>query len=322
MKERIDRKGEHIALADGSTLSYLHREGANAAGTTPVIFAPGVGESAKSFKGVAGALAERGHDVYAVTQPTTRLKKKFFEKQKAEAAAAWKEKYRGVLPEKTIDELFKNIPLTEFRKAEALVAFTREAARTSQTGKVNIIGHSEGGANGLIAAFLAPELFERVILVNPAGQSGTENFARLFGNFHFSLFKEAFKTGKWKQVGDTLRTLLGHAGLAYARATRDGWHLSKFNAFPFLDALGRVAPDMAKVTFFDSTDRIFRAEKIKRAVEIAKGSAPASGLSLGEWQETKGHGHYGPVTNPEMFAELFHKELTPFAGGVTAQAAE
>lgn len=299
-------RGE-IRLPDTSELSFVHAVGKELLGKTPIIFAPGLGETAEgTFKKPAEALASLGHDVYALTHPKKAPNVRFLKKEQERAKIRWKKKYGEKLSPETADALFKSIPRTEFQKAYTLIQFIqKEVQKKSGEEKVDVIGHSQGGAYALIAAFLEPELFEHVVLVNPAGQSGQEDPWPLMGRFHTSLFREALRAWTFRQVGDTLVILLRRFPISYVRAIQEGRALATFDAYPFLKALGAIAPEVHKITFFDSDDRIFRAEKIKRAVAIAKGKGTE--ISLGEWRETKNHGHYSLVTRPEEYAALFHE---------------
>jgi hypothetical protein len=265
----------------------------------PVIISPGMGETGDgAFKEPAQRLADLGHSVYAITHTETGfkgLKKEALEKSKAEMMLAWEEKYGSLLPTGEAEKLFAAIPLTEFRKALSLIELAEQGIANEWNEKIDLIGHSQGGANALIAAFLRPDLFKRVILANPAGQSGKENPFALYWKFHKNFAKELKKLARKEQKGvhakDTLDVLFG-AGL-YAYAVREGWALAHFDGLPFLEALARVAPEMKKKIFFAEDDVIFRAERIQRAAVVARSGSADESL-LGEWQQTKG-GHYNLI---------------------------
>ncbi len=275
-----------------------------------VVMAPGLGETAEgSFKEPARALAERGHDVYALTHPTMGMETRHLLTEKERMKNEWLKTHGNTLPRKHVDELFKKIPISEFRKALTLITFLETTVLSGNvTATADVIAHSQGGAYALIAAFLRPDLFRKLILVNPAGQS-RQSFTEMFRKFHTTMFVDAVRTGKWKHVGDTLYSLLSHWGAGYIKAITQGFRLSRFNAYPYLEALNVIAPDVVRVTLYDSDDRIFKKERIEEAARIARGETAHDGTH-GMRVRTEGKGHYGPITDPEWYANRFHELLS------------
>lgn len=78
----------------------------------------------------------------------------------------------------------------EIEKAVA----TLEVLNTKSINKVDVIAHSEGAINALLAAQIEPDKFRNIVLVAPAGLTGKDNIAKLTARFNKMLGKDAVKT--------------------------------------------------------------------------------------------------------------------------------
>jgi pimeloyl-ACP methyl ester carboxylesterase len=73
----------------------------------------------------------------------------------------------------------KKYVVAELRKAAALIKVIEKKGIE----KIDLITHSEGSINGLIAATMIPDKIRNIILVNPAGLIGKDTFPRLLKGF-------------------------------------------------------------------------------------------------------------------------------------------
>lgn len=81
----------------------------------------------------------------------------------------------------------KEYPEVELRKARLIL----DALNKKGIDKADVIAHSEGAINVLIAAMLKPEQFQNIVLDKPAGLTGKDTRAALTGRFIRMLFEEA-----------------------------------------------------------------------------------------------------------------------------------
>ena len=295
-------EGRYI-LPDRSTARYIRAAPEGTPNRTPVVLAPGFGETSRTFIEPAEELAALGHDTFAISH-TTELNDKDLQPLHDRAIAEVRARYAHLAPRR-LNALLKGVRLPEFRKALALKTFIEaEVRRAGYTGRVNVIGHSQGGAYALVAAFLWPHLFDRLILINPAGQNGPVPYSTLFWRFQGNL-AERLKENPDKMMTPALRTVwyMLQRSLYWGRAKAEGQSLASFNAYPYLLALKDVGPHIRRVTVVDYTDSIFWHNEVKEAE-----AREATGLGIspfGERISVDSKGHYGLVEEPERFANIF-----------------
>ena len=143
---------------------------------TPVMVVPGWGITAESFEGVLGHLKDNGLRARAVENlygVDDEVLTNFFIKLK------------DARPEIDIDEIKKKFPKTELKKAAELIEGLDQIrdgqadAEVNDKGKTDCIGVSQGGYIVAIAAYLCPERFRNIVLVDPAGIVGKHSRAKL-----------------------------------------------------------------------------------------------------------------------------------------------
>jgi len=117
----------------------------------PIFIAPGWGETPKTFKDLAHLLFDAGFRVISVTHPRQDLK---------------------LITKNNISRL-------EFQKAEIILAIFESL----DINKVNVVAHSEGAINAVIAAHLTPSMFKNILLVGPGGLVENEGFLELTSRF-------------------------------------------------------------------------------------------------------------------------------------------
>lgn len=298
----------------GSTFTYkkerletLHVEPERSR-KTRVIIAPGLAESAGTFMETGRELAKNGREVL-VLSPQMKYTKSEIQKTMKGLRAEVRSRYQG-LNEDVFNALWKSLPVGEVAKAFALIAYAEGNRREGE--RFDGIGHSQGGANLLIAAFLRPDLFGRIVLVNPAGQSGKEKVllpGGLFWRFFYALIKESKKKGKRHLLTEAAHFLLLRQMLV--RATKEAYGLASFNAFPLLYALSFAEPPVMRTTVYDSADPIFKKDDVERAErDVARGARTKDTHEPhGNRHVSQDMGHYHPITHPDEFALLIEKLL-------------
>ena len=86
-----------------------------------------------------------------------------------------------------LDTIVKNseqFPQQGYVKALVLLEFLN----TQKIEKVDVIAHSQGAINAVIAAWVKPNVFNTLILVGPAGMLNKDEFLNLAGRFSSHLF--------------------------------------------------------------------------------------------------------------------------------------
>lgn len=73
----------------------------------------------------------------------------------------------------------------ELREIAALINCIKE----KNIEKVDVVAHSQGCIDTVLTAMLYPEYFRNIVLVNPAGMIGEDNFARLVVSFSADIVK-------------------------------------------------------------------------------------------------------------------------------------
>ncbi len=145
----------------------------------PVIFAPGWGETPETFKDSIQAMTDLNRRVLSL------------------------EHARGG-GNIDLGELKNEYSADELRKAFALLDVLAE----KDINKADVIAHSEGAINTVIAAAFQPERFRSIVFVGPAGLIGEDKFPQLAGRFSLKLIQNALtallepaKIGQMAQAG-------------------------------------------------------------------------------------------------------------------------
>jgi hypothetical protein len=78
----------------------------------------------------------------------------------------------------------KEYPDVESIKANSLLTAIKRVEASEDREKVDVVAHSEGCINLVIAALENPELFRNIVLVSPAGMIGDDSFMELIKRFN------------------------------------------------------------------------------------------------------------------------------------------
>ncbi|MDD5165342.1 MAG: alpha/beta hydrolase [Candidatus Pacebacteria bacterium] len=148
-KKKISFHGHSVSYVDIAPPSLKH--------STPIFIAPGWGETPRTFKTLMGLLYDNGYRVISVYHPRHDLKLIT----------------RG------------NISRFELQKADIIA----EIIDTEHITKVDVIAHSEGTVNSVIAAHMRPSLFRQLILIGPGGLVERESYPELIGRFMLNMFQ-------------------------------------------------------------------------------------------------------------------------------------
>ena len=135
-RQKIESLGGMIEIVD-VTPEKLAKE-------TPVLFAPGWGETQETFKDSLKEMFELGRRVLSLSHAREGGDKEDIKENVVEAT-----------------EKFADYPADELRKAITLLAVLAEKGIE----KIDVVAHSEGAINAVIAAALHPEKIRNMVLV-------------------------------------------------------------------------------------------------------------------------------------------------------------
>lgn len=142
-RRKVDFHGRSVSFVDVKPLVLKS--------AIPIFIAPGWGETPRTFKDLMHLLFDAGFRVISVTHPRQDLR--LITKQ--------------------------NISRLEFQKAEIIL----EIIRSLDLEKVNIVAHSEGAINAVIAAHIQPKVCKDMLLVGPGGLVENESFIELITRY-------------------------------------------------------------------------------------------------------------------------------------------
>lgn len=154
---RLERK--HISKIDlgGISTDTLDVSPDALADKTPVLIAPAWAIPLDAYKDGARVLVENGRRALSMTHPAERDHDLLTNAQR---------------------ERVREFPAESIRKASELIAFIRAKGADAEH-PVDVVGHSEGAMNTVIAALLEPDLFRNIILYAPPGFAGPDSRMRL-----------------------------------------------------------------------------------------------------------------------------------------------
>ncbi|MBT4277726.1 alpha/beta fold hydrolase [Candidatus Falkowbacteria bacterium] len=134
----------------------IEAKGEKREGSLPILYIPGWGETSESTSPLLDVLSQ-DNDVISFDQPREERIDKDFAKNKFEG----------------------EFSALQLQKAFAVI----EAIKKSGYNQVDAVGASEGGAVLATAAYLAPEKFRNITLMEPAGMMGKDSFFKLAKRF-------------------------------------------------------------------------------------------------------------------------------------------
>lgn len=186
-------------------------------------------------------------------------------------------------------------PKVEIEKAQAIL----DVLNTKGIATADIIAHSEGAINAIIAATSAPEKFRNIVFIGPAGLIGKDKLPSLALRFAKMLFREG---KRFLSEGNKRKTLLMAAweSLKYSfknptRALKEG---SAIAASDIYESLANLQKQGINVSIIHSVDdSVFPMDKL---LETAK---EKGGLDVTGFYSVKGN-HREISVNPRQYAAL------------------
>lgn len=144
-KEVIQTRNGHTEIVDIEPVFQKH--------TVPILLAPGWGDTVQVYKESLKIIHDGKRRVLSVSHS----------------------RWRKNVAEET------GFPVAEIRKAQSLIGVIDQ----KNLGKVDVIAHSEGAINTIIAATLYPDKFRNIVLVSPGGLIGEDKLHKLVGRMMF-----------------------------------------------------------------------------------------------------------------------------------------
>lgn len=158
-EEQFEKKD--IVEIDGKKIGVVDIKPQTPKTDVPVFICPGWAENSSVFKKNILTMAELGRETFFIDSA------------------------HGINIKGTKEDT-DNFPKAELRKVEAFIKVLEE----KNIDKIDAVAHSEGGIYLIIAAILYPEKFRNLVLVDPAGIIGKDNFIGLAKRFSADLINE------------------------------------------------------------------------------------------------------------------------------------
>lgn len=298
--ERQFARKESYKVA-GGTAEVVDISPRDAKNEVPVFLAPAWACSTEVYKGAMQTLVDSQRRVVTLNHP----------------------RVGGSLDKTTYEEELKRYPKEELRKALNILSVMEQ----KEIEKTDVIAHSEGAVNVVIAAAMHPEKFRNIVLFAPGGLIGKDTFGRLLKGFAGQSKRagslnaipegpsgepglpEIPITDAEKQVGKKAAAeALKYFGKNPVRAVKEGLDLSKSQIHEMLRFLHQKGVGIVVMSGVD--DPVFPMEKMQ---EIAKADMLDGYLAL-----RGGHGALGE--HPERYIVAADEMLTKLeakqAGGV------
>lgn len=205
-KEKFNKEGEEIRLeikketidAPTGKIETIEIIPEKEKDSVPVLFAPGWSVTVESAEDSLIELAKKGRRVISLSHPRLGGDK----------------------------DAQKDIFSEEMRKAISILTVINEKGLD----KVDIFGYSEGAINSsILASSLAPEKIGNMVLHNPAGMIGQDNFVKIGGKFLINMgevVKGEFKDGR-KIKDKVLTEALKYIGENPLRSIKEIYEISR-----------------------------------------------------------------------------------------------
>jgi pimeloyl-ACP methyl ester carboxylesterase len=188
-------------------------------------------------------------------------------------------------------------------KMEKLADDTIEALRKLGVKKACMVTHSTGGTIGLLAMMKAPELFDRVVLLDSVAATGVQFPPEMYAAFTQMEtdrpFAEAVMGGTIYQ-NDPSKPLFAKIVDDAMLAARNNKH-GVINALKDLNILGQLANVKQPILVCHGEHDLLLAKEGSTTL--------AEKLANAQFMEIKGHGHCTNYENPELFVRIVNDFL-------------
>lgn len=209
---------------------------------TPVFIGTGWAEPPEAYKENILTMAECGRRTLAIEASSTH----------------------GV-KDKEIEENNPDLPKAELRKIAALIKTLEE----KQIDKIDAVSHSEAGLYTVLAAFLYPEKFRNIILVDSAGIIGKDSFMGLAKRFSADLLNEAKRGKEDPQLRGTImkKTIEGAKSIAAnpKRSLEEVFAIAKTQISDLLQELREKGIGVGIIHAVD--DKAFPMERVQETIK-------------------------------------------------------
>ncbi len=248
--------------------------------TVPVLIAPAWACTTETYKPAIGTLVGLGRRVVAFNHPR-----------------------RGDNMSTTQRPTGKNYPTEQLRKALNIIGIMEQKGIK----KTDVIAHSEGAVNTVIAATLYPQKFRDIVLFGPAGLIGKDTFIRLLSGFSSQVkrpeslletsgndkvigYKDipVTETEKWVTT-TSLKEAVKYFAANPVRAIREGIDLANSQIHEMLYELHDKGIGIVVISSID--DPAFPMERMQQIVK--------TGMLDGFLCVRGGHGQLG--SHPELY---------------------
>lgn len=182
-----------------------------------------------------------------------------------------------------------------YHKSDTLLSVLEDAKKVKDFEKVNVVAHSEGAINSIVAALQEPELFNNIVLAMPAGMIGKDSVLKLAARFTpkvlRSLTKDTFdntSTGIAINAGGS-----AYIGKNPVKATQEVIAMANTTIDEAIESLREKG---VKVAILQSNaDTVFPAKRIEQQA-IPEGQFIVDAYSS---VIAKDAGHDDPLINPQ-----------------------
>lgn len=172
--------------------------------------------------------------------------------------------------------------------------------------QIDLISHSEGSMNGLVAASINPEIFRSVTLLNPSGIVRFRSRAHFLMTLCRKVAVDAKRVRKMPQHGEIfkLHTKMGkkHGVVNTKQLREDLSSATKFSILGLISSLVKSNIFISVVAAKD--DVLYPANSIKQRLETNQ---------INKYVETEGW-HDEMHYNPEKYAQIINEILTEIDG--------
>lgn len=185
-------------------------------------------------------------------------------------------------------------PASGYMKAHSFINLLNEKG----IDKIDAIAHSEGAINIIIASYLNPERFKKIILVNPSGMMRNDTFYKLVKRFLSETLFEPITLDTAKIFLIYIRYMFRVITYVFRnpiQSLREAIGISRFKIFYLLRNIQKNGVRVAIVV--NKNDIIFPAWQVKKSARKAK---------VKDFYLVEG-GHNEIHINPEKFTETINK---------------
>lgn len=242
----------------------------------PVVFAPGWSETIETFKDSIKIMADLQHRVLSLEHA----------------------RYGESID---IRETEKKYPAEELRKAFALLDVLAE----KNIGKIDVVAHSEGAINTVIAASFQPDKFRNIVLVGPGGLIGEDKFPRLASRFSINIIRGIIRSIKEPGIRESVlrdnKERIKYILKNIPRALNEAVAISKSDIHEALRELHDIG--IGTIVIHGVDDPVFPMDKVQEIVDADQ---------LDGFYSVKGD-HNDIWTHPEKYVALAEHALEALA---------